>query len=280
MTYPYEVNTETVHMNGDDLFARVSCQMRNVLSTQITLVLFIALSTGWAKKVIPLVQCNVMHERYHVFGPPCINAPQTDVVLVLSSTKMAHQYTTTSYCRIHRFFSKAFDVVSHNKLIARLYSYGVRGPVLLWIKNFLSNRTQQTRVEVSLSDVVSLLSGIVQGSGIGPVLFLTYINELANILESYGVHVKLFADDVKLYLQITNDVDVARLQCAIDALTGWADEWQLSVSVNKCCTLNIGRAICDTNLTINGSVLPTVESARDLGAVSYTHLTLPTIYSV
>ena len=159
-------------------------------------------------------------------------------------------------------FSKTFDVVSHNKLIARLYSYGVRGPVLLWIKNFLSNRTQQTRVEVSLSDVVSLLSGIVQGSGIGPVLFLTYINELANILESYGVHVKLFADDVKLYLQITNDVDVARLQCAIDALTGWADEWQLSVSVNKCCTLNIGRAICDTSLTINGSVLPTVESAR------------------
>jgi len=170
-------------------------------------------------------------------------------------------------------FSKTFDVVSHNKLIARLYSYGVRGPVLLWIKIFLSNRTQQTRVEVSLSDVVSLLSGVVQGSGIGPVLFLTYINELANILESYGVHVKLFADDVKLYLQITNDVDVAWLQCAIDALTGWADEWQLSVSVNKCCTLNIGRAICDTNLTINGSVLPTVESARDLGVSITQYLT-------
>ena len=66
-------------------------------------------------------------------------------------------------------FSKAFDVVSHNKLLARLYSYGVRGTVLLWIKNFLSNRTQQTRVEVSLSDVVSLLSGVIQGSGIGPV---------------------------------------------------------------------------------------------------------------
>ena len=78
-------------------------------------------------------------------------------------------------------FSKAFDVVSHNKLLARLYS--VRGTVLLWIENFLSNRTQQTRVEVSLSDVVSLLSGVVQGSGIGPVLFFTYINKLANILK-------------------------------------------------------------------------------------------------
>ena len=61
-----------------------------------------------------------------------------------------------------------------------------------------------------MSDAVSLLSGVVQGSGIGPVLFLTYINDLANIPESYGVHVKLFADDVKLYLQITNDAGVER----------------------------------------------------------------------
>ena len=164
-------------------------------------------------------------------------------------------------------FSKAFDVVSHNKLTLRLHSYGVCGAVLLWIKNFLSNRTQQTRVDATLSDVVSLISGFVQGSGIGPVLFLTYINELASILESFGVHVKLFADDVKLYLQITNDTDVAQLQCAIDALTEWADEWQISVSINKCCLLNIGRAICDTNLNINGSPLPIVESVRDLGVL-------------
>ena len=78
---------------------------------------------------------------------------------------------------------------------------------------------------------------------------------------------KLFADDVKLYLQITNDTDVAQLQCAIDALTEWADEWQISVSINKCCLLNIGRAICDTNLNINGSPLPIVESVRDLGVL-------------
>jgi len=83
-----------------------------------------------------------------------------------------------------------------------------------------------------LSDVVSLLNGVIQGSGIGHVLFLTYINELANILESYGVHVKLFADDVKLYIQITNDADVGRLQRAIDALTDWADaQWQMSGSI-------------------------------------------------
>ena len=88
---------------------------------------------------------------------------------------------------------------------------------------------------------------------------------------------KLFADDVKLYLQITNDADVGRLQFAIDALTDWADEWQLSVPVNKCCTLNIGRVICNTNLTINGSVLPIVESVRDL-SVTVTQCLSPSLH--
>ena len=59
-------------------------------------------------------------------------------------------------------FSKAFDVVSHNKLFARLYSYGIRGTVFLWIKNFLSGRTHQTEVGSAMSDIVQLLSGVVQ----------------------------------------------------------------------------------------------------------------------
>ena len=72
-------------------------------------------------------------------------------------------------------FSKAFDVVSHTKLFARLHSYGVRGPVLQWIQNFLSKRTHQTKVETYLSDTAWLINGVVQGSGIGPLLFLIYI---------------------------------------------------------------------------------------------------------
>jgi len=66
-------------------------------------------------------------------------------------------------------FSKAFDVVSHPKLFARLDSYGIRGTVLTWIKNFFSCRTHQTKVGTALSDAAS---GVVQGSGIGPLMFL------------------------------------------------------------------------------------------------------------
>ena len=66
-------------------------------------------------------------------------------------------------------------------------------------------------------------------------MFLIYINEVIDILEKFGVKVKTFADDAKMYLSITGDADVARLQQAVDALTDWANLWQLSVSVNKCC---------------------------------------------
>ena len=70
-----------------------------------------------------------------------------------------------------------------------LYSYGIRGTVLLWIKNFLSGRTHQTKVGSAMSDIAQLLSGVVQGSGVGPCMFLIYINELIVELAKYGITV-------------------------------------------------------------------------------------------
>ena len=74
-------------------------------------------------------------------------------------------------------------------------------------------------VEYSLSSVIKLLSGVVQGSGIGPLLFLSYINELAEILKRAEVIIKLFGDDVKLYAEIVNDCDAAKLQYALNLLS-------------------------------------------------------------
>ena len=87
-------------------------------------------------------------------------------------------------------FSKAFDIVSHKKLFVRLYSYGIRRTLLQWLREFLTGRAHQTRVGFSLSSVIQLLSGVVQGSGIGPLLFLSYIslNELAEILGRAGIN--------------------------------------------------------------------------------------------
>ena len=100
-------------------------------------------------------------------------------------------------------FAKAFDTVSHNKLMCKLYSYGIRGQLLLWLQRFFLNRTHQTKIGDS-----DLISGVVQGSGIGPIMFILFINDLIAALEKHGVTAKLFADDLKLYLRVTNKCDL------------------------------------------------------------------------
>jgi len=161
-------------------------------------------------------------------------------------------------------FTQAFDSVSHEKLFARLYMYGICGNVLQWLQNFFKDRTHQTRVGECLSDVCNLLSGVVQGSGIGPIMFIVYINELAQLLEHYGIMVKLFADDVKAYLQVVNVDDANKLQKALDIIVEWANEWQLLLSVNKCNIVNVGYAPFMTDYYVYDSVLPRNSSCRDM----------------
>ena len=80
----------------------------------------------------------------------------------------------------------------------KLHAYGIAGVLLQWIKNLFSCRTIQTRIIDLLSDVCNLLCGVIQGSVIGPLMFLVYINDLVELLASLNIKVKLFADDVKL----------------------------------------------------------------------------------
>ena len=88
---------------------------------------------------------------------------------------------------------------------------------------------------MALSELINLLSVVIQGSSIGPVMFLMYIDDLDKLLEHHGIAAKLFADDVKkIYLKIKSDHDVSKLQTALDLIADWANDWQLSVSVDKC----------------------------------------------
>jgi len=87
---------------------------------------------------------------------------------------------------------------------------------------------------------VQLLSGIIQGNVIGPSMFIIFINELVNLLARFGITVKLFADDAKLYTNIVDTVDGVPLQDAPNALYSWADTWQLPISIDKCYVLNMG----------------------------------------
>ena len=165
-------------------------------------------------------------------------------------------------------FSKAFDSVSRPKLITKLEGYGVSGDLLHLISDFLSQRTQRTRVGSSLSDSVGLSSGIVQGSCLGPLLFLIFINDLAEIFDS-SVTPKLYADDVKLYTTIESSCDSDRLQQNIDRLVHWAGTWQLGISIKKCQALNVGTRQRTSELfaeyNIDTNQLPVCDTVVDLG---------------
>jgi len=100
--------------------------------------------------------------------------------------------------------------------------------------------------------------------GIGPVLLLIYIDDLAKPLERNGFTVKLFADDVKVYIEVVENADVTKLQGALDLVASWASQWQLQISVSKCSVLTVGHSSIDASYCIDGFSLPCGTQCRDL----------------
>lgn len=170
---------------------------------------------------------------------------------------------------IYLDFSKAFDTVPHQRLLVKLEGYGITGNVLNWILDFLSNRTQQVAVNGGKSASAPISSGVPQGSLLGPVLFIYYINDLPSVTE--GI-VKIFADDTKAYSSIKSEADSHKLQQSINDITNWSEKWQLKFNSKKCKILHIGKNNPKLDYTINdGNVTNTLASTefeKDLGVIT------------
>ena len=146
-------------------------------------------------------------------------------------------------------FQKAFDSVPHNRLIRKLAAYGVTGKILRWIKTFLTYRKQIVCIEGSLSNWEDVLSGILQGSVLGPTLFVVFINNMPDVITSLS---KMFADDAKVFRQIETSAVTATLQNDLDYLTDWSLKWQMNCNVNKCQRVHIGQTNPHNKYTIAG----------------------------
>ena len=161
-------------------------------------------------------------------------------------------------------FSKAFDKVSHNRLLHKLQHYGVRGNTLNWIRSFLSGRTQKVLCEGQTSEAADVISGVPQGTVLGPLLFLIYLNDIADTVTSTP---RLFADDCLLYRTIDTPQDSTRLQEDLNNLQVWETQWKMAFNPDKCEVIRITqkRKIINTEYTIHGTPLNTVNSAKYLG---------------
>ena len=134
-------------------------------------------------------------------------------------------------------FRKAFDAVPHERLMYKLQKYGIKGQLLNWIRNFLSGRSQYVKINNTKSEERPVTSGVPQGSVLGPMLFIFFINDLPNVC---SVTTKIYADDTKAYTSINCDEDHTRLQQSIDEMYNWTQTWQLHFNSSKCKILHVG----------------------------------------
>ena len=132
--------------------------------------------------------------------------------------------------------AKAFDSVPHERPLLKASYYGIRGKLHTWLRCFLTERKQRVVVNGTSSDWSAVSSGVPQGTVLGPVLFLLYINDLPNSISST---VKLFADDSVVYRQIQRVGDHSILQQDLFNLEQWASLWQMNFAPSKCYTLSV-----------------------------------------
>ena len=137
-------------------------------------------------------------------------------------------------------FSKAFDTVPHKRLLKKLDHYGTRGQLIKRIESWLCGRTQKVVVNGSQSSPVTVTSGVPQGTVLGPLMFLLYINDIGLQITS---ELGLFADDSVLYGFVNNISSAEVLQGDLNKLVVWSEKWQLAFNASKCFLLRVTRSI-------------------------------------
>ena len=157
---------------------------------------------------------------------------------------------------------KAFDTVPHERLLRKLEANGIRGKILEWIRAFLSGREQYVEIRGNKSNNLSVTSGVPQGSVLGPVLFLVYINDLVDKLEC---PVLLFADDAKIYKEIVSVESYQAMQRDLERLEEWSNKWLLKFNPEKCTTMHIGHRNPKYVYQIDNNELRDSSLEKDLG---------------
>ncbi|KAF2357471.1 Reverse transcriptase domain [Trinorchestia longiramus] len=161
-------------------------------------------------------------------------------------------------------FQKAFDKVPHERLMAKVEAHGIQGNCSRWIRNWLTSRTQRVVIEDHASDSTLVTSGVPQGSVLGPLLYIIYINDL-----DVGIISKInkFADDTKLCHRAFTERDKVTIQSDLNRLLQWVETWQMSFNIEKCPVMHVGANNRHFQHTLYAIPIEIVQQQRNLGVI-------------
>ena len=297
----------------DDLHPKLLSELADIISEPLSILLNLSLMTGvipeeWKlAKVVPVfkkgskslpgnyrpisltcVLCRVMESflkdsiMEHLLENNLLSPRQHGFISGRSTVTQLLYYLDTCINSIangdvvdvvYLDFQKAFDTVPHARLIRKLQAYGIDGKLLEWITEYLKNRSQMVTVNGETSSAGAVLSGIPQGTVLGPLLFVIYINDILDNIDSEGL---LFADDAKIFRVITCKSDALKLQHDIMQLEDWSDKWLLKFHPEKCHLLTLGKLeniqYCH-RYKVGGEEIEHVFDEKDLGVIMDSELT-------
>lgn len=174
---------------------------------------------------------------------------------------------------VYTDFAKAFDKICHNTLLLKLWRLGIHGDLFRWIKSYIGNRSQAVVLSGHCSEYKIIPSGVPQGSHLGPLLFVLYVNDITESIEHSRV--LLYADDTKIFRIIRNEEDVHLLQQDIRSFEGYCAQNNLFLNPDKCFSITYTRKKNPKvhTYTLCGKNLNRVMEIRDLGVIMDSELT-------
>lgn len=191
----------------------------------------------------------------------CLTSYATDSML-------EHAQTDVLYLDL----SAAFDKINHQIAVAKLEKLGIHGSLLGWFQSYLNDRHSQVVIGDSTSVSFPITSGIPQGSHLGPLIFLLYLNDVNAVLDGPRLS---FADDFKLYFKVRSDADARHLQQQLDAFEDWCQKNRMIVNPEKCSVISLSRLKNPKvyNYFFAGAAIERVDHIKDLGVILDSQMT-------
>ena len=221
-----------------------------------------------------IVKNNLITKEQHGFvrNKSCLTNLLETLDTVTDSFNNGHQSLV-----VFLDFQLAFDKVCHESLHYKLTQMGFCKEIRMWLRSYLRDRRQRVVIGESYSDWRHVTSGVPQGSVLGPLLFVIFINDMPEVVHHI---IKLFADDSKLIGVIKNSRDIELVQKDLDALVGWAKEWRMLFHPDKCKIMSIIKnkhvsrpaLTMETQNSADRHTLAYTDVERDLGIMIASNL--------